>query len=555
MQKGTFILALLIYGFSLTAQQTRPFSDPDALYEEAQTYFQQELYSLAYPLLKELELQLRLSDRSSRATLYQQIKYYTLVCGLKQNEPGAALQAEDFITIEDHAARVEQMSFHLGEYYFRRGDYTLALEHYGQTSVQHLSNREVADYKFHQGYAYFSQQKYDLAKPLFNVIRQVKSDPNYAAANYYFGFISFYDKEYASALKALEVVENHPEFGKAAPYFISVIRFMQGQKQEAFDYAEKRLSKSGQLYEREMQQLVGHGYYLQQQFEKALPFLEQFAAKTPRRSRADIFELAYCQYKTGRVNPAIEGFRQLSGKEDSLAQQAMYVLGDLYLKKGEKENARNAFLFCSSNSSNTVQREISMLNYAKLSFELGYQDIALSEYQEFLETYPQSAYAQEAREGLVRVLANTNNYKEALSLLESIQSPSAEAMKSYPRVLYGRATEFINDGALPAAEALLTKAETFSGNAEQLPFIYYWKGELAYRRGQVDEAIRYFQNYLKSPQAQAEVNPLQAKYNLAYCYLKKENYSKAKPLFDEVGGTGRAETQAWQRDAFLRSAD
>ena len=193
MQKGTFILVLLISGFSLPAQQTRPFSDPDALFEEARTYFQQEQYSLAYPLLKELELQLRESDRSSQATLYQQIKYYTLVCGLKQNEPGAALQAEDFINVEDHAARVEQMNFHLGEYYFRRSEYTLALEHYGQTSVQHLNNREVADYKFHQGYAYFSQQKYDLAKPLFNVIRQVKSDPNYATANYYFGFISFYE--------------------------------------------------------------------------------------------------------------------------------------------------------------------------------------------------------------------------------------------------------------------------------------------------------------------------------------------------------------------------
>ena len=66
---------------------------------------------------------------------------------------------------------------------------------------------------------------------------------------------------------------------------------------------------------------------------------------------------------------------------------------------------------------------------------------------------------------------------------------------------------------------------------------------------------RYFQNYLKFLQTQAEVNPIQAKYNLAYCYLKKENYTKAKPLFDEAGGTGRAEMQAWQRDAFLRSAD
>ena len=43
-------------------------------------------------------------------------------------------------------------------------------------------------------------------------------------------------------------------------------------------------------------------------------------------------------------NKAIDGFKQISGKEDSLAQNAMYLLGDAYLKTGQKANARNAFL-------------------------------------------------------------------------------------------------------------------------------------------------------------------------------------------------------------------
>ena len=95
----------------------------------------------------------------------------------------------------------------------------------------------------------------------------------------------------------------------------------------------------------------------------------------------------------------------------------MYLLGDAYLKTGQKANARNAFLFCASNSSNAKQREISMYNYAKLSYELGYQDVALTELQKFLQTYPSSEYNTEARELLVGVLANTNNYKDALALI------------------------------------------------------------------------------------------------------------------------------------------
>ncbi len=45
---------------------------------------------------------------------------------------------------------------------------------------------------------------------------------------------------------------------------------------------------------------------------------------------------------------------------------------------------------------------------------LGYTDVALSEFRSFLQQYPNSTYAPEARELLLNVLANTSNYKDAL---------------------------------------------------------------------------------------------------------------------------------------------
>src|SRR5687767_4831761 len=125
-----------------------------------------------------------------------------------------------------------------------------------------------------------------------------------------------------------------------------------------------------------------------------------------------------------QLSKAIEGFRQLSGKEDSLSQHAMYLLGDAYLRTAQKANARNAFLFSAANNSNQTQREISRFIYAKLSYELGYQDEALKSLRSFLNDYPQSDYADEATELLVGALANTNNYRDALSLLENLKYPT-----------------------------------------------------------------------------------------------------------------------------------
>ena len=214
-------------------------------------------------------------------------------------------------------------------------------------------------------------------------------------------------------------------------------------------YAEQKI-KTGksQFYDVEMKQLIGHSYFEKKQYDKALPYLEAYVAKVPKVSREQIYELSYCYYQVKQYNKAIDGFKQLSGKQDSLSQHAMYLLGDTYLKTGQKSNARNAFLFCASNSSNPGLKEVSKYNYAKLSYELGYEDEALNSLRSFQADYPNSVYSNEAKDLLAGVLTNTNNYKDALVLVEGVKNPSPNAKKIYPKILYGRATELINDGML-----------------------------------------------------------------------------------------------------------
>ena len=555
MKNTVLFIFIILLGHSLAAQQTKYLDDPQADFKQAKEFFQNEYYSLAYPMFKELQSGMRETDRSNNSDEYQDVKYYYLVCGLKQNDKIAATAAREFIDLENNTARVEMMSFHLAEYYFRQKDYTAAVRLYEHASIDNLSNREIADLKFHQGYSYFTQKQFDKALPLFNSIRQLPKDPNYADANYYYGFICFYQKKYSEALAAFKVVEDNPAYDKVVPYYVANIYLVQGQKDKAIDYAEARLKKGNQYYDQELRQLVGHGYYEKQDFEKALPYLEQYVSQSKKVTREDLYELSYCYYQTRVWDKAIGGFKQLGGKEDSLAQNAMYLLGDAYLKTGQKANARNAFLFCSMNSSNPLQKEISRFNYAKLSYELGYQDLALTELQDFLQQYPNSTYYKEARELLVSVLANTNNYKDAMVLMDSLDHPSENARRLYPRILYGRATEMANDGLLPGANELLDKALKDPNNGIVLPYINFWKAEIAYRMNKIDDAIHYYSEYLKSGESNGEVNPANAKYNLGYCFLKKENYRQAQGFFEQVVRTPQINSSPLQQDAYMRDAD
>jgi tetratricopeptide (TPR) repeat protein len=555
--QSLFVIAFFI-SLSLFSQQTRYFSDPETKFKEAKEYYQKEQYSLAYPLFRELQHDIRETDKANTAITVQEINYYTTVCALKQNEGRAEEEAQQYIELEKNNPRVQMMSFHLGEYYFRNEKFGDAVQQYDQTNIANLSNREIGDMKFHQGYAYFNLQNFAKAKPLFSSIRSIKDDPNYPDANYYYGFLAFRDKQYSEALESFKIVENEKNYETVVPYYMAQIYYIQGKKEEAINYIQGKLQSgsSAQYYDLELKQLIGHAYFEKKEYAKALPYLEDYVGRSKKVRREDLYELSYCYYQADNLSKAIEGFKQLSGNDDSLSQHAMYLLGDAYLRTGQKSNARNAFLFCSSNSSNAEQKEISTYQYAKLSYELGYQDEALNSLGSFIADYPESEYQTEAKELMVDVMANTNNFKDARALLESLAKPSENAKRIYPRILFGRAAEMINDGQLADADALLDKVLGDSYNRSVLPFAYFWKGEIGYRNNKLDTAIKYYHAYMDAgAPANGEANPTNAKYNLGYAYLRKENYPVAITFFEPLMKAPALNSDAFSQDTYIRTAD
>ena len=290
-------------------------------------------------------------------------------------------------------------------------------------------------------YSYFNLKQFEQAKPLFNEIHQLPSNKYYYPANYYYGYISYRDKDYAEALNSFKVVENIGEYQGLVPYYIAEIYYFQGNKDEALRYGEEALKKGNLYYKKDLNLLIGQIYFEKKEFAKALPLLEEYVNTSDKVTKEILYEISYCYYDANKVDKAIEGFKQLSNEKDSLGQNSMYLLGDLYLRTNQKVNARNAFQYSANNSSNRKQQEISRFNYAKLSYELGYQDIALREMNTFVDLYPNSVYATEAKEILVSLLANTNNFNDALALYESMDKPTPAMQKVYPQILFGKATE------------------------------------------------------------------------------------------------------------------
>ena len=559
MIKHKILLTLLVtfIGYNSFSQASYVNIDIEKKYKEAKELFVKEQFALAYFLLKELKQQYADNTISDHTYINDDVNYYYIVCQLKLKHQVAEKEARRYVDVVANEPRRQLMSYHLAKYYFLQDDFSNAINYYERTGLDNISNEEIADVKFEKAYCYFNLKNFDQAKPLFEEVTQLNDNKYFIPANYYYGFLCYKDKEYNKALSAFRLVETVEEYKGVVPYYIAEILYFQGKRDEALRYGESVLARGGNLvYQSEMNLLIGQLYFEKKIFVKALPLLEAYVNSSDKVDKEILYELSFCYYNANNLPKAIEGFKQLSNEKDSMGQNSMYLLGDCYLRNNQKENARNAFQYCAYNNSNATQQKVSRFIYAKLSYELGYQDVALNEMKKYLNDYPNSEYDTEAKEILVSLLANTNNFREALELYESFGKPTPSMRKVYPKILYGRAVEFINDQQLTKADELLNQVLADANVGSITPYANFWKGEIAYRNNKYDEAIRYLSLYVQSnAPTQGEANPTAAKYNLGYSLLKKENYSKALAFFEQITKIVSVTSPAIEQDAYLRTAD
>jgi tetratricopeptide (TPR) repeat protein len=539
------------------AQPTHVFTDEEKDYKTAKEFIAKEEYAFAYPLIKELKLKYRDDRKTDHAYINDDINYYNALCELKFLQDIGKDDAVEYINSINNEPRKQIMSFHLAHYYFLKNEYSDAVDAFTAAGYENLSNEQIADAKFEKAYSLFNLKQFAEAKPLFNEIHQLPNNKYYIPANYYYGLISYYDRQYNEALKAFTLVEKYDEYKTVVPYYISEIYYFQGKKDEALSYGENALQQNlDPYYDAQLRLLTGQIYFEKKDYNKALPLLENYVNGAKKVSKEVLYELSFCYYTAGNTQKAIEGFKQLSNERDSMGQNSMYLLGDLYLKTGDKANARTAFQYCAYNSSNALQQRVSRFNYAKLSYELGYQDIALTEMKGYLNAYPNSEYDVEGKEILVQLLARTSNFTDAIAVYQSLGKPTLAMQKIYPTILYGKAIEYLNDQQLINADELFAKIIADANAGKTAGYANFWRGEIAYRQQRYDEAVRFLSTFLESNlPAQGEANQTTAKYNIAYCKFQKEDFGQAAAYFEQVTKTVSPTSSSLVHDAYIRTAD
>ena len=194
-QKILLILLSVSTSFSVFSQATVAVTDTEKKYIEVKEMMIMEAYAQAYPLTRELKAQYADNTVSDHAYINEDVNFYYIVCELKLMLDVAKDDAEKYIHDVNNEPRRQILSFHLGHYYFLKDDYVNAIASFNKAGYDNLSNDQIADAKFEKAYSHFNLKHFEQAKPLFNEIIQIPGNKYFIPANYYYGFIAYYNKQ------------------------------------------------------------------------------------------------------------------------------------------------------------------------------------------------------------------------------------------------------------------------------------------------------------------------------------------------------------------------
>lgn len=543
-------ISIKLLGYSQTSYS---YNQEDVAYKTGVELFEKEKYAEAQEFFNQVIDHYGQEHTDIKADA----EYYLALCSIELFNADAEYRIAQFIAKYPESPRTRVAYFEMAVYKYQKSNYGEALHYFDKVWKQNLNKEQLSEFYFKRGYCYFKTDQLEKAAKMFYEI--LENNSKYSSpANYFYAHVSYLDKEYETALNGLTKLQEDPVFAPVVPYYVVQIYYLQGKNDKVLEQGKKLLDTPDVKREAEISRLVGEALYSKGQYQQALEYLETYKKKAETYTREDIYQLGYVYYMTQKYDEAVATLSNITNVEDGLTQNAYFHMAHCYLKLEKKDQSRMAFEAASKLNFDGEVKEVSMLNYAKLSFELSYSPFneTITAFFDYLTSYPNSIHRDEAYSYLVKVYLTSKNYKEALASLEKISTKSPEMMLAYQKVAYFRGLELFNNlqfsEALAAFEVSIL-VKTFDKQMRSLAI--YWKGEALYRLERFDLAAESFNQFLLTPGAYLLPEYNNSYYNMGYCLFKQKQYTQAIGWFRKYTDLGLSVNAQKRGDAFIRIAD
>ncbi len=482
-----------------------------------------------------------------------EIDYYLAACAVELGQSDAEAALLGFETKYAGSVYANDIRFALGSYYCSSGDMRRAREAFESTDYKALDAARRERYDVRMGYVEFADGNYAKAYDLFSRIgnRSKYSDH----ARYYQAYIDYAEGRYGRAKQAFVALAHSEAYRAVIPYYLLQIEFREGNYRYVVDQGDALAKRAVPERRAELERVIAESWFHLEDYNQTISHLEALTAAGGQIDRDAAYLMGFSRYRTARYDQATEWLRKACGAEDALTQNASYHLADCYLRSGNKQAAMQSFAMASDEKLDAAIAEDALFNYAKLQYELGGGAFngAINVLSRYLERYPSSPRAAEARTLLIAAYYNSHDYEAAYAAIKTMDSPDADLRAALQKIAYFRGLEAFKAGDMRAAQSYLTESVSVNVSPKYTALATFWQGEIAFLQGDYTVAAVKYNAYLRqAPRNEREY--AMSWYNLGYCAFDRTDMTQAETAFGKFL-SAYSTADSYRADAYNRMGD
>lgn len=367
-------------------------------------------------------------------------------------------------------------------------------------------------------------------------------DPQYMSeATYYLGYIDYVEGRYDDALNRFNGLPADSKYESTVPFYKMQMLYAKGNWDEALEIIENSDSYFANLTSEQAAEVDRiHAECLAQTGKnaEALQYYSKYINETSDPVKTSAYNCAVLAYQSGDQALAQKALSYSVNSDDETVRQYSYMLlGQSYMQSGEFPKAKMSFHQASTLTADQEVTEAAAYNEAVIVHQTSYSPWGdeVEMFENFLNKYPNSKYADNISEYLTEVYMTTKNYDAALTSIKKIKQPSQKILDAKQRLLYQCGiNDYVNADYIAANNHFTECIAVKSTNTNILACANYWRGESRYHLDFLTEAIGDYNTFndLSSAVTDKHLRSM-GYYSLGYVYFKKQEFAEAKRNFEQ----------------------
>ena len=527
-------LFCLFSGVSLLYAQEKTF-DAHEQYQTAVNLYKRGQYWSAYQIFNQF-------DKEPTGAYTHRVASYKLLCEIGLDDPAVDNKALRWEQEYPAAPLKHLVYFTLGTYYSNKGRYKESLAALEKVNIKRLPTLDRTAFLFRKGYAAMQTADVEKAMRCFVETEQSVGKESYKwSALYYRGYLHYAGGRFQEAIPLLERLTTVPQYAELSTTYLLQSLFYLKEYERVITTGVPLYEHADRALRTTLAKTLSEAFFALDQAKEARTFFDDYLTEAQSLTLTDRYYSGILYFKLEEYRQAAEQLAVVGEREDSLGQNALYHLGESYIRLKNKVNAKEAFRRASALPFDPVLKEDAFFNYAKLSFDLNRDIQVLSAYR---KEYPQSPKLDEIQNYMAANHFLNQDYAMAVEALLDLRNPTKENTADLQKAAYLRGIQLYKTGSFREAERYFTLAKE-----------PYWVAECLYRSNLYKNAINTWNTFIRESGAYAHPEKYRTShYNIAYAYFKQRDYKRAEEWFHKYLKLGRGDKRLIA-DTYLRLGD